>query len=627
MKSVHLFWRRARLPLAVCLASTLADPAFGLSFNIGEVEGQFDSSLSYSTSWSTQNPDKSLIGVNNGGHGLSQATDNGRLNFKAGQVFSQLFKGVHDVELKYNDYGLFVRGQYWYDFKLQDGDLDFKNVSNAGRKEEAKSSGGEILDAFVYHNYTIGDLPGTVRVGKQVVNWGEGTFIGNGINSINPVDVSAFRSPGTEIKDGLIPVNLFYLSQNITDNLSADGFYQLDWRQTVQDNCGTFFSQSDVLADGCSNNLAVLQTQAGQASGLSAAQRSAVNGVLAARGVTYGSPDEGVIVPRGPDRDARDSGQFGLAIHYMVDPLNTEFGAYYMNYHSRLPIVSARTATAASYNTGALAGQLQAAGISASQAGSLASSLESSVVAGNSSYFAEYPEDIHLYGLSFSTTLPSGTLWSGEISYRPNAPIQINTTDVLNATLAPLSSGSSLLGSSADSDVQGYRRKEITQAQTTFKRYFDQVMGADRFTTVAEIGWTHVGGLDSTSKVRYGRDASYGSGPSANGTCLSASRYCENDGFTTANSWGYRARAIWDYNNVFSGVNLKPSVAWSHDVKGYSPNPGGEFEEGRKAISLGLNADYENTYTAGLSYTNFFDGKYSTVDDRDFVTLSVGMAF
>ncbi len=52
-------------------------------------------------------------------------------------------------------------------------------------------------------------------------------------------------------------------------------------------------------------------------------------------------------------------------------------------------------------------------------------------MAGNSRYFIEYPEDIRLYGLSFSTTLPSGTAWSGEISYRPNAPVQINTTDIL----------------------------------------------------------------------------------------------------------------------------------------------------------------------------------------------------
>ena len=80
-------------------------------------------------------------------------------------------------------------------------------------------------------------------------------------------------------------------------------------------------------------------------------------------------------------------------------------------------------------------------------------------------------------------------------------------------------------------------------------------------------------------------------------------------------------------DDVFAGVNLKPNVAWSHDVNGYSPGPGGNFEEGRKAVSLGVDAEYQNTYTASLAYTNFFDGKYTTVDDRDFVALSVGVNF
>ena len=111
------------------------------------------------------------------------------------------------------------------------------------------------------------------------------------------------------------------------------------------------------------------------------------------------------------------------------------------------------------------------------------------------------------------------------------------------------------------------------------------------------------------------------------GSHKNVSRYCENDGFTTANSWGYRLRAALDYPNAFLGVNLQPNLAWSHDVEGYSPGPGGNFEEDRKAVSVGLNADYQNTYTMNLSYTNFFDGKYSTQDDRDFVALSFGVNF
>ncbi|MCO7516516.1 DUF1302 domain-containing protein [Pseudomonas guariconensis] len=639
MTSANQFWRRAKLPLAVSLASTLASPAFGVSFNIGEIEGQFDSSLSVGASWSTAKPNKNLIGVNNGGRGLSQTSDDGHLNFKRGETFSKIFKGIHDLELKYGDTGVFVRGKYWYDFELKDENRPFKDISDSNRKEGAKSSGAELLDAFIYHNYSLGDLPGTVRLGKQVVSWGESTFIGSGINAVNPIDVSAFRRPGAEIKEGLIPVNMFYLSQSVSDNLSFEGFYQLEWDQTVVDNCGTFFSQPDVIADGCDNNLAVLATQstlAGRLGPLAAP----VGATLAGQGVNWGSPDEGVIVRRGPDRDARDSGQFGVALRYMYEPLNTEFGGYFMNYHSRAPIFSGRGADAQYYDPNRLGAALIGAGVPAGALGALLPSLMPLVVAGNSSYYVEYPEDIRLYGLSFSTTLPSGTAWSGEISYRPNAPVQLNTTDILYSGLTPLDPDASVLQGRPGTDQPGYRRKEITQLQTTFTHFFDQVMGAERLTMVGEIGWTHVGGLESTSKARYGRDPVYGPGPLPNGRCQSlnastvgtgpqnnVSRYCENDGYTTSDSWGYRVRAIWDYNNVFAGVNLRPSVAWSHDVDGYSPGPGGNFEEGRKAISLGLDAEYQQTYTASLSYTNFFDGKYTTVDDRDFIALSFGVNF
>ena len=645
MTSVNQFWRRAKLPLAVSLASTLAGPAFGVSFNVGEIEGQFDSSLSIGASWSTESANKNLIGVNNGGRGLSQTSDDGHLNFKSGETFSKIFKGIHDLELKYGDTGVFVRGKYWYDFELKDESRPFKDISDSNRKEGAKSSGGQILDAFVYHNYAIADQPGSVRLGKQVVSWGESTFIGGGINSINPIDVSAFRRPGAEIKEGLIPVNMFYVSQSLTENLSTEAFYQLEWDQTVTDNCGTFFSQPDVISDGCDNNLAVLRTRNGlnsalAAAGLPAGLRNASINTLAARGVTWGDPDEGVIVRRGPDRDARDSGQFGVSFKYMFDPLDTEFGAYFMNYHSRAPIFSGHGAPASAYSGAGLVGGLVGAGVPLGVAAGLAPTLLPLVVAGNSSYYVEYPEDIRLYGLSFSTTLPTGTAWSGEVSYRPNAPVQLNTTDILFSGLTPLNPNVSALQGQPGQDQQGYRRKEVTQLQTTFTHFFDQVMGAARLTLVGEVGYTHVGGLESNSEARYGRDPSYGPGPLPGGQCQvlntgtlaggpqnNVSRYCENDGFTTANSWGYRGRAIWEYNDVFAGVNLKPNVAWSHDVEGYSPGPGGNFEEGRKAVSLGVDAEYQNTYTASLAYTNFFDGKYTTTDDRDFVALSFGVNF
>ncbi|CRM46732.1 MULTISPECIES: DUF1302 domain-containing protein [Pseudomonas] len=579
--------------LAAAVAVGCCAQAQAVSFNIGEIEGQFDSSLSVGASWGTRDADTSLVGAVNGGTGQASTGDDGRLNFKKGETFSKIFKGLHDLELKYGDTGVFVRGKYWYDFELKDEDREFKPISDHNRKEGAKSSGAQILDAFVYHNYSLGDLPGTVRAGKQVVSWGESTFIGNSINSINPIDVSAFRRPGAEIKEGLIPVNMLFASQSLTNQLTVEGFYQLEWDQTVLDNCGTFFG-GDVAADGCTGNYTV------GSPGIAPLQP-----IAAARGQGFVVTREGVVVQRAADRDARDSGQFGAALRWLGD--DTEYGLYFMNYHSRTPTVGTITANTNLATIGA---------IGAAAPAGFGGALAQSTMLGRGQYYLDYPEDIRLFGASFSTTLPTGTAWTGEISYRPNAPVQLNTTDLTLALVNPIAGNTaSPIRSSFGADNKGYRRKEITQIQSTMTQFFDQVLGAERLTLVGEAAVVHVAGLEDKTRLRYGRDSVYGAYGFQGDT----------DGFVTSTSWGYRARAILDYNNAIAGVNLKPNLSWSHDVAGYGPN--GIFNKGAKAISVGVDADYRSTYTASLSYTDFFGGDYNTLTDRDFLALSFGVNF
>jgi len=635
------FFQPKTLALAVALGT--AAPAYAVNFNIGEIEGQFDSSMSVGASWSMADRDMDLVGNANGGTGYTQTGDDGRLNFKKGETFSKIFKGVHDLELRYRDSGAFVRGKYWYDFELKDESRLFKDISDEGRKQAAKASGAEVLDAFLYHNYSINDLPGTVRVGKQVVSWGESTFIGNSINSINPVDASAFRRPGAEIKEGLIPVNMVYLSQTLTDRLSMETFYQLSWKQTVLDNCGTFFASNDVAANGCNDNYRTLNSDLvallGGVEGLNALMPGLAPVGTSDVGLSHNQ--EGLMVRRGKDNTARDDGQWGLALRWQGD--NTEYGAYFMNYHSRTPFLSVQNASADALSMASIMAATQSiynvlgasavgpgwfgspaawgpggpgAGFNtglAAEAGNLAGA---ALAVGNGSYFMDYPEDIRLYGLSFSTVLPTGTAWQGEISYRPNAPVQINTQDMTLALIEAAPGRSSVPGAIQ----RGYDRKEITQIQTTFTHFFDRALGADRVTVVGEVGFAHVGGLGST---RYGRDAIYGS-PESDIDPTARDVYGWN-GFVTSNSWGYRLRALADYSSVLAGVNLTPNITFSHDVDGYGPN--GLFNEGAKAVSLGLDAVYQNTYTASLSYTDFFGGDFNTLVDRDFLAFSVGVNF
>ena len=83
-----------------------------MTFQIGDIEGQFDSSLSVGASWALRNADPGLL--------HDPASYDGRRNFKKGETFSKVFKGIHDLQLNHSDSGVFLRGKYWYDFELKD---------------------------------------------------------------------------------------------------------------------------------------------------------------------------------------------------------------------------------------------------------------------------------------------------------------------------------------------------------------------------------------------------------------------------------------------------------------------------------------------------------------------------
>src|SRR5690606_390491 len=118
-KKMHA-WSFAVLSLAIGLAS-FSGSANALSFNIGEVEAQLDWRLSIGSGMSTAGRDKRLYYQRSeGGEAAARTSDDGRLNYDKGDVFSKIFKGSHDLELRYGNSGAFIRGNYWYDFETKD---------------------------------------------------------------------------------------------------------------------------------------------------------------------------------------------------------------------------------------------------------------------------------------------------------------------------------------------------------------------------------------------------------------------------------------------------------------------------------------------------------------------------
>ena len=594
------------LILSCAVALAVSQQAGAVEFSYGEVEGTFNSQLSIGTSWSLENASPDTIAIANGGTSYSSASDDGKQNFKKGETFSEIFKGVHELTLNYQDYGAFLRGKYWYDRRLKKDDVlhghgptgygdtrTSKKLDDSNFHNLAKFSGAEMLDAYVFGSFELGEQLLDLRLGRQVVSWGESTFIRNGINVINPVDVSAFRRPGAEIKEGLMPVNMIFGNLAVTDNLSLEAFYQLEWKKTVLDGCGTFFAGGDLVGNGC--NYATIGGGNPYFSDGVASNSEIGSGL--GPGNASGSDQARLI--RLDDKKAKNSGQFGISARYYASELNdTEFGFYFLNYHNRTPILS---------------------GVNAVN--------DPSAIPGfRGKYFLEYPEDVRLYGLSFSTTAGDYSI-SGEISHRPNVPVQINPVENL---IRALSSGTQGLESGRPftvpfgGDVHGYDRLAVTQAQVTVVKFVEQVMGASRLTLLGEVGYSHVGSLPSLDERRYGRAFTYGVGERA-GCNPTDGSICTKDGFVTSNSWGYKILGALNYNNVFAGVNLTPRAVYSHDVKGNSAT--GTFLEDRQALTLGLNAEYLNKYTASVSATKFWGGEYNTAKDRDFASISLGMSF
>ena len=106
-------------------------------------------------------------------------------------------------------------------------------------------SGVEMLDHYISGKFELGSTPVSVRLGRQVISWGESTFIPNGINVINPIDVAHLRAPGSELREALLPVYAWDTSVALTDKLSIEALWLLEFRRTEIDPAGTYFSTND----------------------------------------------------------------------------------------------------------------------------------------------------------------------------------------------------------------------------------------------------------------------------------------------------------------------------------------------------------------------------------------------
>lgn len=410
--------------------------------------------------------------------------DDGNLNYDKHDLIQAVAKLTQDIKISYDDYEFFGRWLYFYDavnnhfteyhpnritsqnknqVGYAPGNRGFINagiatpvvqaiyfpnstiygaggvVQNQRTESEVLKQAGtsfQLMEAFISTKYTLpGDRSMTVKLGRQIVNWGESTLLAiNSINQANPVNANNLFRVGFQLEEVFTPVGMLFASTEVAPGLSLEGYYQFEWQPVEAQTPGTFLSSIDLGTNNAGRTASIsFGTAAEDPEGVGKPQNNPL-ALIAGTSLT---------IPRLDDREANDQGQYGIALKYYAEWLGsgTEMGLYFMNYHSKLPYASfySTNASCARNATNSLqfltsCPDLPLNRIILGQDPNLATS--SVAPLDSAKLQLEYPENIRMIGVSFNTSAGDFS-YQGEIAYRPKAPLQVATVDLAFAAFGP----------------------------------------------------------------------------------------------------------------------------------------------------------------------------------------------
>ena len=563
-------WKFVQAPLATAVLATMASaPTQALPFSLGDsIDGQFDLTVSAGLSMRAKNADLSLIAPQNTADGksgtgtvLQGAGDDGNINWNKGDFFSQSIKAIPELELVMGDFGAFFRAKVFYDHAIEGDKAAVVPIPDS--EKSVSGAGGKLLDAFVWGNFQVGEQYLDVRVGRQVVNWGEALFaLTGGINTINPLDGAAATVPGVEIKEIVLPTFMLYANLSLTDTTSVEAFYRpaAAWEQTIAPTCGTFLSTTDYIST----------------------QSQACNYLNIGKN-TFGGPDVGPtdpadltdpvaqssVVRRAPDVRA-DKDEYGISYRFAIEAIDVEFGTYYVRYNSTAPSIYG-VANASAFGPYDLT---------------------------TARYGLKYVEGLDMWGISASTQ-KAKISWQWELSYRPDMYISYGEGGLVGQTAA-----GAAVGLTGGSLIDDHDEGDVYQSSLTATKVLSGLLGGDSGALVGEATVSHAD-FDPHKTVTVAQLSAFDP--------------------ATKTAWGYNLVFNVNYFNVFSGVNLTPGISWSHAVNGTSPAGVASFREGRRSYSASLKADFRTVHIVTLKYTDFIASDAPTNSDkydRDFFALT-----
>jgi Protein of unknown function (DUF1302) len=321
---------------------------------------RWDNTLRYSAALRVESPDTALLGYING--------DDGDRNFAPGLV-SDRFDLLSELDIAAGDFGAHASAAAWYDTAYQTGtDNSSTATSNAAAPvarqfpsavRNLEGQHAELDDAFAYGNFTLAEMPVSVRAGRQTLLGGESRFFdANSIAAaMAPTDyLKTMMDQGGYSGNMFLPVNQLNLALQPLSWLSVSVYDQFEWRASRQMGEGSFLSYLDYVGAGA--------------------------------GRLFLTPD--LYLVRASDRETA-GGQYGMMLHASIADMDV--GLYALRFRAKDPSLELLSNPTSAGQTGAVG-----------------------------SYRLAYPSGITLYGVSLSTQLGGYTL-SGEVSARQNMPL------------------------------------------------------------------------------------------------------------------------------------------------------------------------------------------------------------
>lgn len=556
--------------------------------------------LMYGAALRTQAPDPELLVAYNaatiGLTGLAnsgQNTDDANLNFRRGDATTRALRGYVDLALAEGEYSALVRLKAWHDFALSDHPRPWGNnangytggvpLSDQGGARLTRFSGAAFGDVYVERDADVADARVLLRLGQQSLTWGDRAAFAGGLSSLNSVDLPALRRAGAAPQELRVPTPMLFSRARFSPALAVEGFYTKAFRPSALDMCGTFWASVDYLAGGCDRAFA---------GAMPVSDRARLQ--------------SGMFVKRSPSPFANDGAQYGAGLTVNAPSLATDFGFYHARYISRMPNPGLRKST-----------RVGPALVPGDPDGK------------NLVFFIGYPEDIKLYAATFVHRNGAG-IWSGELAYRPNQPLQLPPGDVLPAFLNP--NAPSLLRADATATApggvfNGFDRHKTAQLQLGLQHDWGKA-GPALLSGSVDVVAKYVIDLPDQAVRRYGRADQFGVGP-INGVCpvnsVNVARQCSLNGYVSSYAWAYKLRVDARFGEVMPGLTTVASAQFTHDVKGWSHDF--LLNEGRKTMNLALRWEYRRRYLAEISYMPIWGGVYNNQIDRDQIALAAGSRF